>query len=367
MVWHWLQRGVDPELSGAVRRRQYITNAIPALVLLMVLFYFLLFFWLGNWELACISLKTMAIPLLGMAWFYWQQCIGRPPHYWRACLICQSTVLAGILGGQGSQIGGHYYFLLFFLTTPLIVPTSDRRGLIIVGGICLGWFSLFDLHPWPASAAVQALGPATINLLYLNVLLSASAILFIALLAGEYFSETLERRIQHMASTDMLTGLANRRVFYQALAQAQAVHQREQRPFCVALLDIDHFKRINDTHGHQAGDQVLRGLSILLQQGVGRDDLVCRTGGEEFAILLTGRTLKQAYAVCEALRQSIAIAPLPAGSEILHVTISLGLGQWQARENESGFLAGIDQALYAAKHAGRNAVHLQHTASTLPC
>jgi hypothetical protein len=85
-------------------------------------------------------------------------------------------VLAGILGGQGTEIGRHYYFLLFFLTTPLVVPTCDKWGMLLVTGICIGWFSLFDLHPWPASAEVAALGADTIKLLYLNVLLSGSVI-----------------------------------------------------------------------------------------------------------------------------------------------------------------------------------------------
>ncbi|MEC5207820.1 diguanylate cyclase (GGDEF)-like protein [Vogesella perlucida] len=364
-VWSWLQMGVDPALSGAVRRRQYVTNAVPVLVLTMVLFYSLLFAWLGNAALATLSLKMTAIPLLGMAWFYWLQRRGHPPHYWKACLICQATVLAGILGGQGTQIGGHHYFLFFFLTTPLVVPTHDKRGMAIVCLICIGWFCLFEWFTWPSSAAVQALGPATIKLLYLNVLLSGSLVLFIALLAGDYFSEALERRIQQMASSDELTGLANRRVFYQTLTQWQTVSGPLQRPFCVALLDIDHFKHINDTYGHEAGDQVLRSLAVRLQQGVGPTDLVCRIGGEEFAILLADCTLTQAYAACDTLRQSIAATPLAAGDVGLTVTVSLGLGQWQALQREADFLAGVDRALYAAKHAGRNTVQV-HPAPPSP-
>ena len=153
--------------------------------------------------------------------------------------------------------------------------------MIVVCGICVSWFCLFELHGWPSSAAVQALGPAAIKLLYLSVLLSGSVVLFIALLAGEYFSETLERRIHQMASTDELTGLANRRVFYQTLAQWQAAGGTAQRPFCVALLDIDHFKNINDTYGHEAGDQVLRRLSVLLRarRGRRRSGLSHRRGG----------------------------------------------------------------------------------------
>lgn len=365
-VWYWLQLGVDPAQSGAVRRRQYITNAVPALVLMMVMFYSLLFAWLGNAALVGLSLKMMAIPLLGMVWFYRQQRLGRPPHYWKACLICQTTVLAGILGGQGTPIGGHHYFLFFFLTTPLVVPTHDKRGMTIVSLICIGWFCVFEWFTWPASAEVQALGPATIKLLYLNVLLSGTLILFVALLAGDYFSEALERRIQHMASTDELTGLANRRVFYHTLAQWQAASPALQRPFCVALLDIDHFKRINYTHGHEAGDQVLRALSVLLQQGVGRADLVCRIGGEEFAILLADRTLAQATALCESLRQRIAATPFRLGDASLPVTVSLGVGQPRATESEADLLAGIDRALYAAKHAGRNAVRVHQGPALQP-
>lgn len=366
IIWAALQRGVDPSLSGAVRRRQYITNAVPALVLVMVLFYCVLFFWLGNVALATISLKVMAIPLLGMAWFYGQQRCGTPPHYWKACLICQTTVLAGILGGQGTQIGGHYYFLLFFLTAPLVVPTSDRRGMLIVCSICIAWFCLFELHPWPASPAVQALGPVVIKWLYLSVLLSGSVILFVALLAGEYFSEALERRIQQMASTDVLTGLANRRVFYQTLTQWQAPGSVASRPFCLVVLDIDHFKHINDTYGHEAGDEVLRRLGMLLRQAVGPEDVVCRIGGEEFAILLAGRTLAQAQAVCQALRQGIAAAPFPLAGAALQVTVSLGVGQQHDAESGADLVAGVDRALYAAKHAGRNTVCVYQSTASQP-
>ncbi|RQO75869.1 hypothetical protein DBR44_06895 [Aquitalea sp. FJL05] len=357
MAWQWITAGVDPTLSGPLRRRQYITNAVPASVLLMVLFYYLLFLTLGNRELAHSCLVEIPIPATGIAWFRWRQTCGQPPHYWKACLICQTTVLTGILGGQGTLFGSHFYFLLFFLTAPLIVPINDRRGMAIVCGICLGWFSLFQFMQWPAALTVQTLGPTMISILNLGVLLSGSIILFIALLAGEHFSDALVNRIQQMASTDMLTGLANRRAFYARLAQLQHRHSLDQRPFCLAMLDIDFFKRINDNYGHDAGDKVLCHIASLLQLNVRPQDLVCRIGGEEFAILLPDTSVDQAFILCETIRNTIADSPLPHGASELHATVSLGLAQWQTDDSEQTFLAATDKALYAAKHAGRNAVH----------
>ncbi|PXX48407.1 MULTISPECIES: GGDEF domain-containing protein [Aquitalea] len=356
LAWRWITAGVDPALNGTLRRRQYITNAVPALVLLMVLFYYLLFLVLGNGELARSCLQDMPIPAAGVAWFRWRQACGQPPHYWKACFICQTTVLAGILGGQGTLFGSHFYFLLFFLTAPLIVPISDRRGMTIVCAICLGWFSFFQFMQWPATPSVQTLGPTVISLLNLGVLLSGSIILFVALLAGEHFSDALVNRIQLMASTDMLTGLANRRAFYSRLAQLQFRHQLDQHPFCLAMLDIDFFKRINDNYGHDTGDKVLCHIAKLLQHQVRAQDLVCRIGGEEFAILLPDTSMEQAFIMCEAIRNTIASSPLAHGARALHATVSLGLAQWQSGDSEQAFLAATDKALYAAKHAGRNGV-----------
>ncbi len=363
MVWQWISAGVDPALNGTLRRRQYITNAVPALVLSMVLFYYLLFLTLGNRELAHSCLQGMPIPAIGIAWFRWRQNCGQPPHYWKACFICQTTVLAAILGGQGTLFGSHFYFLLFFLTAPLVVPISDRRGMTIVCAICLGWFSFFQFMQWPATASVQSLDPSIISILNLGVLLSGSIILFIALLAGEHFSDALLNRIELMASTDMLTGLANRRAFYARLAQLQYRHALDQHPFCLAMLDIDFFKRINDDYGHDAGDKVLRHIASLLQHMARPQDLVCRIGGEEFAILLPDTRLEQAFIMCEAIRNKIAGSPLPHGSSELHATVSLGLAQWQASDSEQAFLAATDKALYAAKHAGRNGVQQRRQAA----
>ncbi|WP_293765139.1 GGDEF domain-containing protein [uncultured Aquitalea sp.] len=365
VVRQWVELGVNPELSGAVRRRQYITNAVPGLVLLMVFFYFLLFLWLGNWPLARSCLLEMPIPLAGMIWFHLRQRAGQPPHYWKACFICQTTVLTGIFAGQGTLFGTHFYFLLFFLTAPLVVPISDKRGMAIVCAVCLGWFTLLHTLQWPAAPAVSELPRAVINVLNIGVLLSGSIILFIALVAGEYFSELLEHRIQQLASTDSLTGLPNRRAFYAALARQQARHAEEGRPFCLAMLDIDFFKRINDTHGHDTGDAVLRHIAALLQESCGPDDSAARMGGEEFALLLSGASRSEALQRCERLRQTIENSPWQHEAVSIVITTSIGLAPWRAGLSPQDLLAAADQALYAAKRHGRNAVRESQQAAAV--
>lgn len=355
-VRQWLELGVGPELSGSARRCQFITNATPALVLLMVMFYFPIFLGMGNWTLAMSCVWQAPIPLIGIAWFRWRQRCGKSPHYWKACVICQATTLVGITGGQGTLLGTHFYFLLFFLTAPLIVPVSDQRGMAITCIVCLAWFTLLHYFPWPAAPQVQALPPLILKALNLTVLLSGSAILFVALLGSELFSDVLENRIQQMAATDLLTGLGNRRRFYSALAQLQARFEREQRPFCLAMLDLDFFKRINDSRGHDVGDEVLRHVSALLRDNVRAEDQVCRIGGEEFAILFADTTATQAFAACEAIRQAIAHSPANAGGQAVSVTASLGVAAWSASHNAQSFLAAADRALYSAKRAGRNRV-----------
>nr|WP_199065897.1 GGDEF domain-containing protein [Chromobacterium sp. ASV5] len=366
----WIKLGVNPELSGAVRRCHYMINATPTLVLIMSMFYLPIFLCLGNWALARTNVLQLPISLLGIAWFRYLQKRKQPPHYWKAFLITQSATLVGIISGQGTLLGTHFYFLLFFLTTPLVVPVRDRLGTLITCGVCLAWFIFFHYIPWPAAPEVQALPLLTIKALNLIVLLSASAILFIALACSEDFSDMLENRIRKMAITDTLTGLGNRRLFYSALARMRSRYEREEQPFCLAMLDIDFFKRINDKLGHEAGDEVLRHVSALLKSSIRSGDRrrpgdrVCRIGGEEFAILFANASLEQAFRACDAIRKAIADTPLESGAREIRVTASMGLAAWDATHSEQSFLAAADKALYCAKHGGRNQVQRHEQATT---
>ncbi len=164
---------------------------------------------------------------------------------------------------------------------------------------------------------------------------------------------------QYMAAahTDVLTGLANRRAFDNELQRRIAEHVRHGTPVNVLLIDVDHFKRFNDRHGHLAGDRVLRGVARVLLSTFSENDVVARYGGEEFAVLLSGVQMAQASLVAERSRQAIAQQPFRLGEEDFSVTVSLGLASIRPDEAPSTLIERADSALYASKQAGRNRTH----------
>ncbi len=178
--------------------------------------------------------------------------------------------------------------------------------------------------------------------------------------------DTTEKRRMHdelrvLATTDFLTGLPNRREFMNRLAEEQERLQRDIGACtAVLLLDLDHFKRINDEYGHAAGDAVLRQLSELMRQDQRKIDMRGRIGGEEFAILLPGATLGKAAVFADRLRQRIADTPMCLGDgPRLTVTVSIGIAVMGGRQpNGDAALVRADQALYTAKRGGRNRVVL---------
>jgi diguanylate cyclase (GGDEF)-like protein/PAS domain S-box-containing protein len=174
---------------------------------------------------------------------------------------------------------------------------------------------------------------------------SLSAVTLLAREAAQALERAeLHARLESAARTDALTGLANRRSWDDALPRALAHAARHPEPLCVALLDLDHFKHYNDTHGHPAGDRLLKEAAAAWQQLLRDDDLLARYGGEEFAVLLPDCPPDHAQQVLERLRRAT-----PKGQ-----TCSVGLAHAQPGEAPHALLARVDAALYAAKGAGRD-------------
>ena len=171
-------------------------------------------------------------------------------------------------------------------------------------------------------------------------------------------AEAIEK-LHHLATRDGLTGLVNRRHMMAQLADEQLRLARSQRACCVALLDIDHFKRINDTHGHQMGDSVLVSFARQVVEVLPGPDAVCRWGGEEFLVLMPEESLPTARAAIDRLlrRIDISLPPHDDGSA-WRVTLSAGLAEVQAGEPLQQAIERADAALYRAKQAGRDRLEL---------
>jgi diguanylate cyclase (GGDEF)-like protein len=167
----------------------------------------------------------------------------------------------------------------------------------------------------------------------------------------------LEEKLQQLATTDELTGCANRRRFLE-LARAEITRSaRLKHPLALAIIDMDHLKQINDTHGHAAGDQALVVFTKICRKSIREIDLLARIGGDEFALLLPQTNSTQAYEVLEGVRQALAAMPLDLGGSQALVTISAGITDLTDEiEPLDTLLGNADQALYQAKEMGRNRV-----------
>lgn len=170
--------------------------------------------------------------------------------------------------------------------------------------------------------------------------------------------EELERTRQQ-ATTDALTGLVNRHGFESALQIACNEASQHRQVLTLLILDIDHFKQVNDNYGHLVGDKVIRNVGTILSANIKGKDMVARIGGEEFAVLLPGTSLENGMRVGEILRLNIERSRLKrtvTGQIVGHVTVSVGVAEYLFGEDTDNLLKRADDALYTSKHAGRNRV-----------
>jgi two-component system, cell cycle response regulator len=176
------------------------------------------------------------------------------------------------------------------------------------------------------------------------------------------YTERLRDNVQisiEMAITDALTGLFNRRYMENHLATLVEQAGTRSKPLALLMLDIDYFKAINDTHGHDAGDDVLRDFALRIKRSIRGIDLACRSGGEEFVIVMPETDMAVAAMVAERLRRRIAAEPFPIqqGQRSIPVTLSIGIAALRGPDdNAAGLMKRADQALYRAKRDGRNRV-----------
>jgi len=182
------------------------------------------------------------------------------------------------------------------------------------------------------------------------------AIMTLVLLIAHFTLKAYQGRLEAMATTDSLTGAANRHVFDVVFEQVAKAAVRKDKPLSLICLDIDHFKLVNDTFGHQAGDLVIRAVADAIREHAGPAGTLCRWGGEEFLLLMEGCTVAQATQTAEAIREAVKSQIVSFGRQDIRVTISCGVGRYRPGEELFSLIARVDAALYRAKNEGRDRV-----------
>ena len=255
--------------------------------------------------------------------------------------------------------GGAYHtgpLWCFVLPTLIFYALELKLGLIVlifyqlsIGGLLLTPNTPFLFTTYDINFVYRFLGS----------LMSVSILAF----AYEYSrqdwqneSNQLNIMLEKLSRTDELTGLINRRDMNQRMNEEVARFKQNRHPFCLINCDIDHFKKINDQHGHDGGDAVLKAISKVLQKNLKEQDKICRWGGEEILILLPATRLEKAYSTAERLRHIIEKTPVNYDNAMIEITMSLGVAEFDGTETLLQCIKASDRRLYRSKETGRNRV-----------
>jgi diguanylate cyclase (GGDEF)-like protein len=199
--------------------------------------------------------------------------------------------------------------------------------------------------------------------LYINLVIAGLATAVVALILAAAVNR-FHAELDKYATTDGLTGLMNRRAFDILFHQAVLSSKRADKPLSLVMFDIDHFKQVNDQHGHLAGDQVIKAVAEVISARCRASDIACRWGGEEMLLLLQDCQLAKAVGIANDIRVDVESAPIHVAGKLMPVTISAGVAEMAHEDGEEAVIARADTALYAAKNGGRNQVVAQQNAAT---
>ncbi len=311
--------------------------------------FLLLFLMLDSPWLAWVNVVSITL-YLG-AWWCLQRRINQPALLMIWIEVIGHATIGTLLIGWDA---GFYYYLFLFI--PAIVVGGGRRTPVVLLSFLLVFY--LGLHALARSTGpVQPLASdLTVSFVHgFNVVVVFS----MAALTANYYYNTVrraERRLMKMATTDPLTGLFNRRSL---IAQADASIRQgsaDAQSTALVLGDIDHFKKVNDRYGHEAGDAILEQVAELLNSVARHGDIVARWGGEEFLIFLPATGLDSALILAERVREAVAAQALDHAGTSIPITMSLGVAELAPGEPLGAAIARADRGLYASKTDGRNRV-----------
>jgi len=293
-------------------------------------------------------LRVLLLPLTALFAYL----IVRAPSvraYGAACMATIATVsLNSYLGALGTD-----HPLSYFLPAAAIVLLTASFFWITLGqwfGGALACYAPFLFFVFRGQALSRA--ELVFSLLFAAIALATGFVGHLRIQDFQRRAFEQECRLAELSSTDMLTGARSRAEFLQQAERAAGKARAAGTPLTLLYLDIDHFKRLNDAHGHAAGDAVLRGMSDVLQRTLRASDVFGRLGGEEFCVLLPGQVGDQARKLAERLRPLLATVPRPDGQ----LTVSAGIASMRAGESFAETLHRADLAMLKAKQSGRDAV-----------
>lgn len=305
----------------------------------------------------------------------------RLPYSLKADFIILALTSVVLLSQEPSALSQHFFGLVFSAVAAYFCAMLTRDALLGIrpqingqAGILLAIPSALLTLFFTARLVLLLLmdGPEQNYLVDLNspeghhmlwFMVAQSLLMNVAMFAAALTKLVL--RIKHLAERDILTGVANRRIGILRLEQAEKLYQRDQMAFCIVLMDLDYFKKINDTFGHVAGDAALKECAHRLSSALRGSDLLFRYGGEEFLVLLPMTELPGALEVAARLQNALSAKPWHWQNQELTLTASMGIASIKQASNLTSLIQMADQAMFQAKNAGRNCIIVHQVALPL--
>lgn len=367
----WGCRSVE---NPTEKRKIFYTNAGALAGFLSILLYSIIYSTPGNADLTrgIIAISPSYIFLAAVPW------INRYGHNvlasWLLSLSVTAATLSVVLFSSGTYLGVHLYFIMFAVTVPAYFLFARWRSIVFIFVLNLSlyaWLEIFGFAPQPE---VLKLSSAAVTAFHLSYIVSTLATIFFIVWLGEYVTETNEIELDQLSGTDALTQLPNRRALKRKLAWTMSMSKRSKTFSALLLIDLDNFKTLNDTHGHDAGDAILIETAHRLLETVREIDFVARQGGDEFIVVLNQlgsdrqSTIDAALVVATKIHAALDM-PFPysikhhgkADEKAEHHCGScVGVTVFDGYERtQEEIIKRADVAMYAAKTSGRNSVRAQ--------